>query len=75
MHSQRSAWPRVDSLDHMDFCSFEQTDFSSSMVNFDVNLPELSDADVLVEPEIKQTASVSATESTRFVASLSETDV
>lgn len=65
----------ADPLDHMDFCSYEQTDFGSNMVNFDVNLPELSDADVLVEPEIKPTASVSATENTRFVAPLSETDV
>lgn len=50
--------PHADPLVHMDFCSYEQTDFGSSMVNFDVNLPELSDADVLLEPEIKPTASV-----------------
>lgn len=41
--------PRADSLDHMDFSSYEQTDFISSMINFDVNLPELIDADVLME--------------------------
>lgn len=45
------------------------------MVNFDVNFPELSDADDLVEPDMKQAVSVSATASTRFVAPLSETDV
>lgn len=42
---------------------------------FDMNFPELSDADVLVEPGMKQAVKVSATASTRFVAPLSETDV
>lgn len=64
-----------DSLDHIDFSSHEQTDFGSRMVNFDVNLPELSDADFLAEPDMKPTANVSDTASTRFVAPLSETDV
>lgn len=67
--------PHADPLDHMDFCSYEQTYFGLSMVNFDVNLPELSNADVLVEPEIKPTASLSATGNTRFVSPLLETDV
>ena len=40
-----------------------------------MNLPELSDADVLLEPDMKQAVNVSATASTRFVAPLSETDV
>lgn len=60
--------PHADPLDHMDFCSYEQTYFGLSIVNFDVNLPELSDADVLVKPEIKPTASLSATGNTRFVS-------
>lgn len=34
----------ADSLDHMDFV----TDFASGMVNFDVNFPELNDADVMI---------------------------
>lgn len=49
--------------------------FGSGMVNFEVNFPELSDADVLVEPGMKQAVKVSATAITRFVAPLSETDV
>lgn len=43
------------------------TGFGSEMVNFDVNFPELRDTDVLVEPDMKQAANVSATASTRFV--------
>lgn len=38
--------PHADSLNHMNFSSHEQSDFGSGMVNFDTNLPELSDADV-----------------------------
>lgn len=61
--------PHANSLNRMVLI----TGFGSGMVDFDVNFPELSDADVLVEPDMKQGVNVSA--STRFVAPLSETDV
>lgn len=61
--------PHAISLNHMVLI----TGFGSGMVDFDVNFPELSDADVLVEPDMKQAVNVSA--STRFVAPLSETGV
>lgn len=61
----------ADSLDHMDFV----TDFASGMVNFDVDFPELNDADVMIVLYMKPTVNVIATASTRFIALLSEKDV
>lgn len=58
--------PHANSLGHMVFI----TGFGSGMVNFNVNFPELSDADVLVEPDMKQAVDVSATASTRFFCTI-----
>lgn len=58
--------PHANSLGHMVFI----TGFGSGMVNFNVNFPELSDADVLVEPDKKQAVNVSATAGTRLIAPL-----
>lgn len=70
MHAYRYSH-HGDSLDHMDFV----TDFASGMVNFDVNFPELNDADVMIVLYTKPTVNVIATASTSFFAFLSEKDV
>lgn len=69
MHAYRYSL-HADSLDHMDFV----TDFASGMVNFDVNFPELNDADVMIVLYMKPTVNVIATARTRFIAFLSEKD-
>lgn len=70
MHAYRYSL-HADSLDHMDFV----TDFASVMVNFDVNFPELNDADVMIVFYMKPTVNVIATARTRFIALSSEKDV
>lgn len=70
MHAYRYSL-HADSLDHMDFV----TDFASGMFNFDVNFPELNDADVMIVFYLKPTVNVIATARTRFIALSSEKDV